>query len=64
MNERDSVTVKELKEKLNQFPDNLIVVVGSRFLPDHIWYVPVENVSSGVNEFDGLVFIDDCEEDG
>lgn len=63
MNGCDSVTVKELKEKLNQFPDSLEVVVDSYLLPDHIWYVPVKNVSVGVNEFDGLVFIDDYEED-
>lgn len=57
------MTVKELKEKLDQFPDNSPVVISSYFLPAHIWYVPVKNVSIGVNELDGLVFIDDYEEE-
>lgn len=60
-----TMTVKELKEKLNQFPDNCIVVV-----PKIDWvkkgsldYAVVENVAIGVNEFDNVVFIDDYVED-
>lgn len=56
------MTVSELQERLSCFPPNAQVVLSSSFLPDHIWYVPVRNVSNGVNEFDGLVFIDDYEE--
>lgn len=53
------MTVKELKEKLNQLPDNCIVCI-----PDSsAGYTLVENVTHGVNEFDGLVFIDDYVED-
>lgn len=62
------MTVKELKEALNQFPDNCIVMI-----PNTSWrlnsqnnpwtMVPALNVSQGVNEFDGLVLIDDYAED-
>lgn len=54
------MTVKELKEKLNKFDDNLIVMV-----PNLDWdsYVPVTSVTRGVNEHDGCVFIDDYVED-
>jgi hypothetical protein len=59
------MTVKELKERLNQFHDNCIVVV-----PKIDWdkkgsldYAVVENVALGVNEFDNVVFIDDYVED-
>jgi hypothetical protein len=60
------MTVKELKEKLNQFNDNLIVMIPNkdcflyqRALPD----VPARNVTQGINGFDGCLFIDDYEED-
>lgn len=56
------MTVRELIEALASFPDSAQVVISSYLLPDHIWYIPVKNVSIGVNEFDGLVFIDDYEE--
>ena len=59
------MTVKELKEKLNQFDDSLIVLI-PRTEPDpNDWlgFVSAKNVSQGVNEFDGAVFIDDYEED-
>lgn len=57
------MTVKELKEKLNEFDDNLIVL-----LPDEskegIWpWTDVVNLSQGVNEADGCLFIDNYEED-
>lgn len=60
------MTVKELKEKLNQFDDHLIVMI-----PNTSW-TPFNNqfectlamnVIQGVNEFDGYLFIDDYEED-
>lgn len=60
------MTVKELKEKLNQFDDNLVVMIPNENLyrdPKAIWYVPAMNVSQGVNELDACVFIDDYMED-
>lgn len=58
------MTVKELKEKLNKFDDNLIVMI-PRTEPDpDDWFnfISAKNVSQGVNELDGAVFIDDYEE--
>ena len=60
------MTVKELKEKLEQFDDNLIVLI-----PNAGWHpysidppeIPATSVSRGVNEMDGCVIIDDYEED-
>ena len=60
------MTVKELKEKLEQFDDNLIVMI-----PDKGWCpelcafkcIPAKSVSQGINESDCCLFIDDCEED-
>lgn len=59
------MTVKELKEKLNQFDDYLIVMIpnreygsGDSMFPD----TPALHISQGVNELDGYVFIDDYEE--
>jgi hypothetical protein len=59
------MTVKELKEMLNQFDDNCIVVV-----PKIDWekfglldYEVAENVAIGINEFDNVVFIDGSVED-
>ena len=60
------MTVKELREKLNQFDDNLIVMI-----PNAGWHpfsimqpdIPATSVSRGVNEADGCVFIDNYEED-
>lgn len=61
------MTVKELKERLNKFHDNCIVVIPNinwdptkKNMPD---YVVALNVTQGCNEFDGLVFIDDYVED-
>ena len=53
------MTVKELKERLNVYPDNYLV-----FIPNsvEIGYTLALNVSSGVNEFDNCVYIDDYEE--
>lgn len=60
------MTVKELKEKLNQFNDNLIVMI-----PNMDWTpfnnqfecVPATSVTQGVNEFDGAIFIDNYTEE-
>ena len=59
------MTVKELKEKLNQFDDNLIVMIPNRNWeePCQPYEVPARNVAQGVNEFDGCLFIDSYEED-
>ena len=60
------MTVRELKEKLNQFPDNLIVMIPNSDLhrfPNPIWHVPAEIVARGCNEVDGCVFIDVEEEE-
>lgn len=60
------MTVKELKERLEQFPENCVVLVPNENLyRDSIpkWYVVAENVGRGVNEMDGYVIIDDYVED-
>lgn len=43
------MTVKELKEKLNKFDDNLLI--------------SAKHISRGLNEADGCVFISDYVED-
>ena len=54
------MTVKELKEKLEQFPDNCIVLIPNANKDQNpSIYVVVENVARGVNEMDGCVIIDD-----
>ena len=60
------MTVRELIEKLEQFDDNLIVLI-----PNAGWnpysieptMIPATSVAMGANEFDGYVIIDDYEED-
>lgn len=59
---RYAMTVSELQECLSLFPPDAPVMLSSSFFPDHIWGAPVRGVSRGVNEFDGLVFIDDYED--
>ena len=61
----NAVTVKELKEQLAEFPDDLIVVIpsGDWGTLEGDWYTPAKNISKGVNECDGLLLIDDYEED-
>ena len=53
------MTVKELKEKLNQFDDRLFVMA----IDDMGGYFPILNVSQGFNEADGCLFLDGYEED-
>lgn len=52
------MTVKELKEKLNEFDDNLLV-----YFPVGEGYNLLMHVYRGVNEADGCLFLDDYEED-
>jgi hypothetical protein len=60
------MTVKELKEKLDKFDENLIVMVpDANWTPDKNWFpcVQATSVTRGVNEFDGCIFIDDYVEE-
>lgn len=59
------MTVKELKEKLNEFNDNLVVMIPNRYWESscQTYDIPATHISQGVNEFDGGVFIDAYEED-
>ena len=63
------MTVKELKEKLEQFDDNLIVMIPNRNWEDPYedpwqkYNIPARHVSQGINEFDSCLFIDDYEEE-
>ena len=60
------MTVRELIEKLEQFPESYVVLI-----PNASWnpdghtpsHVPVTNVAIGCNEFDACVFLDDYVED-
>lgn len=60
------MTVRELKEKLEQFPENCVVLIPNvswnpdEHTPSH---VPVRSVTIGCNELDGCVFLDDYVED-
>ena len=55
------MTVKELKELLNKFDDNLIVMIPNRYWEEagQPYEVPILSVAQGVNEFDGYLLIDD-----
>lgn len=59
------MTVKELKEKLNKFPDHLIVMIPNRYWEDPCqkYDVAAAHLSRGINEFDGCLFISDYVED-
>lgn len=61
------MTVKELKERLGQFHDSCVVCIPNRdFNPctkGSLPYSVAQNIAQGVNEFDGVVFIDDYVED-
>ena len=60
------MTVRELIEKLEQFPENCVVLI-----PNCGWHpysieptmIRATGVALGVNEFDGYVIIDDYEEE-
>jgi hypothetical protein len=53
------MTVKELKEKLEQFDERLFVLA----IDDTGGYFPILNVSRGFNETDGCLFLDGFAED-
>lgn len=55
------MTVKELKEKLEQFPENCIVMIPDDYSP--IGYTPATHIANGVNEADGCVFLTDYVEE-
>ena len=60
------MTVRELKEKLEQFPENYVVLIPNKNLykdRNLSYYVQVENVSKGMNETDGCIIIDDYVEE-
>lgn len=60
------MTVKELKEKLNQFDDRLLVMIPNiDWHPDRcpVAFVSAMNVAQGCNEADGCVFIDNYVEE-
>ena len=55
------MTVKELKEKLEQFDDNLIVMIPHDNRGTFIYfpYIAADYIYQGVNETDGCLFIED-----
>lgn len=60
------MTVKELKETLERFDDNLIVMIPNKdyhLEDDAFLYVVAKHVCQGVNEADGVVFIEDTWEE-
>ena len=66
MSKQNVMTVKELRERLEKFDDNLIIMIPNMDwtpLGDEFADVPARNVVQGVNEFDGYLFIDDYMED-
>ena len=54
-------TVKELINELSKYPDNLLVLISDA--ESDIGYTVVSDITRGVNEFDGCVFIDKSEGD-
>lgn len=55
------MTVKELKEELSKFDDNLTVLISSEC--QSLVYTPCTNVAKGINELDCCVILDDCDEE-
>ena len=53
------MTVKELKEKLEKFDNNLVVLAHT----GTGGYYEITHCSQGLNEADGLVFLDDYVEE-
>lgn len=52
------MTVKELKEELNKFNDNLIVCTEIRNR-----FSVISHVAQGINEMDGFLMLDDYSEE-
>ena len=55
------MTVKELINELSRYPDNFLVLMPDAELD--IGYTAVSDITRGVNEFDGCIFIDKSEGD-
>lgn len=53
------MTVKELINELSKYPDNFLVLMSDA--ESDIGYTVVSDITRGVNEFDGCVFIDKSE---
>ena len=53
------MTVKELINWLSRYPDNFLVLIPDAELD--IGYTTISNITQGVNEFDGCIFIDKSE---
>lgn len=56
------MTVKELKEKLEKFDDDLVVMIPRSWFTVN-GFNELINISQGVNEFDNCLLLDDCDED-
>lgn len=57
---KEQMTIKELKEELNKFDDNLIVL---RAIDNFPWYASVSGIAQGINELDGCIILDDYGEE-
>ena len=53
--------VKELINELSKYPDNFLVLISDA--ESDIGYTTVSDITRGVNEFDGSIFIDKSEGD-
>lgn len=53
------MTVKELINELSKYPDNFLVLMFDA--ESDIGYTVVSDITRGVNEFDGCIFIDKSE---
>ena len=53
------MTVKEVINELNKYPDNFLVLMFDA--ESDIGYTAVSNITQCVNEFDGCIFIDKSE---
>lgn len=57
---KEQMTVKELKEELNKFDNNLIVL---RAIDNFPWYASVSSIAQGINKLDGCIILDDYGEE-
>ena len=55
------MTVKELINELSKYPDNFLVLMSDT--ESDVGYTVVSDITRGVNEFDGGIFIDKSEGD-
>lgn len=56
------MTIKELKEELNKFNDNLMVFAEVDTLFTH-FFLNISHASQGINEMDGFLILDDYNEE-